>query len=95
MMSRHVESLIDENLVGVPVSPLALEQLVNGRNHEEGSIGYKRSINCSALTLLFEAAIFFDHHCDNYRCVTRCGRGSTKGSFSPFLRPESTHFAWG
>ena len=52
-MSRHVESLIDENLVGVPVSPLALEQLVNGRNHEEGSNGYKKSINCSALTLFF------------------------------------------
>ena len=52
-MSRHDELLIDENLGGVTVSPLALEQLVNGRNHEESSFGYKRSINCSGLTLVF------------------------------------------
>jgi hypothetical protein len=37
-----VVSRISENLIGVAVLPLALEHLVNGRNNEEGSIGYKK-----------------------------------------------------
>jgi hypothetical protein len=45
-----VVSRIAENLIGVAVLPLALEHLVNGRNNEEGSIGYKRAFNCSELT---------------------------------------------
>ena len=45
-----VVSRIAENLIGVAVLPLALEHLVNGRNNEEGSMGYKRAFNCSELT---------------------------------------------
>lgn len=43
---------IAENLIGVAVLPLALEHLVNGRNNEEGSIGYKRAFNRSELTFI-------------------------------------------
>ena len=45
-----VVSRIVENLIGVAVLPLALQHLVNGRNNEESSIGYKRAFNCSELT---------------------------------------------
>jgi hypothetical protein len=46
-----VDPRIVENLIGVAVLPLALQHLVNGRNNEESSIGYKRAFNCSELTL--------------------------------------------
>jgi hypothetical protein len=38
---------IVENLIGVAVLPLALQHLVNGRNNEESSIGYKSLVKCS------------------------------------------------
>ena len=43
-----------ENLVEVAVLPLAFDHLVNRRNNEERSIGYKEFLKCSWLTLSFQ-----------------------------------------
>ena len=43
-----------ENLVEVAVLPLAFDHLVNRRNNEERSIGYKEFQKCSRLTLSFQ-----------------------------------------
>ena len=46
-------SIVWENLVEVAVLPLAFDHLVNRRNNEESSIGYKEFVKCSWLTLSF------------------------------------------